>query len=178
MTGGASFTLGNRIERAVWQVLWLLLARWTPPMASPWRIFLLKLFGARIGAGAAISASAKVWLPRNLQLGEHCSLGAQVDCYNQGPISIGRRTIISQGAYLCAGSHDVSDPDFQLVTKPIRIGDHVWIAADAFVAPGVEIAEGAVLAARACAFAHLKPWTIYRGNPATPVRSRAWREPA
>jgi putative colanic acid biosynthesis acetyltransferase WcaF len=178
MTGGASFTIGNRIERVLWQAAWLLLARWTPPMASPWRILLLKLFGARIGAGAAIAASVKVWLPRHLELGDCCSLAPGVDCYNMGPIRIGRRSIISQGAYLCAGSHDVADPDFQLITRPIRIGDDVWIAAQAFVAPGVEVADGAVLAARGCAFGPLRPWTIYRGNPATAVRSRIWRDRA
>jgi putative colanic acid biosynthesis acetyltransferase WcaF len=176
MTGGASFSLGNRLERALWRIVWLMLARWTPPMASPWRIQLLRLFGARIGRDAAIAASTKVWLPRHLTLGERASLGPRVDCYNMGEISIGRRSIISQGAYLCAGSHDVSDPDFQLVAKPLRIGDNVWIAADAFVAPGVEVADGAVLAARGCAFTSLAAWTVYRGNPAAPVRKRVWRD--
>ena len=175
VTGGASFTIGNRLERLLWRATWLLLARWTPPMFSPWRIWLLKLFGARVGPGSMIAASTTVWYPRYLVLGSHTSLGPGVDCYTMAQISIGSRTIVSQRAFLCAGSHDVSDPNFQLIAKPIVIGDGVWIAAEAFVAPGVCIGDGAVLAARACAFSKIEPWTIYRGNPAKPVKSRTLR---
>ncbi len=175
LTGGASFSFANRVERLLWQAAWLLLARWTPAMCSPWRILLLKAFGARVAPGAMIAASTRVWLPRHLTLGAHASLGPGVECYTMAPISIGRRTVVSQRAYLCAGSHDVSSPEFQLVARPIEIGDDVWIAADAFVAPGVRVADGAVLAARACAFSSLEAWTIYRGNPAQPLRRRQWR---
>jgi putative colanic acid biosynthesis acetyltransferase WcaF len=176
--GGASFTLANRVERAVWRATWLLLARWTPPMFSPWRICLLKLFGARIEPRAMIAASTTVWFPRHLTLGTDCSLGPGVDCYNMARIAIGSKTVISQRAFLCAGSHDIADPNFQLVAKPISIGDHVWIAAEAFVAPGVTVGDGAVLAARACAFGDLEPWTVYRGNPAAPLKARRWRASA
>ena len=178
MTGGASFTLANRLERTAWRIAWTLLARWTPPMLSPWRILLLRLFGAEIGPGAAIAASATVWRPRHLRLGRHSSIGPGVDCYCMAPVSIGERTIVSQRAFLCAGSHDVADPDFQLIARPIAIGDDVWIAAEAFVGPGVEIGDGAVLAARGAAFSSLEPWTVYRGNPAAPLKPRRWRRTA
>jgi putative colanic acid biosynthesis acetyltransferase WcaF len=174
---GASFTILNRLERLAWRTTWLLLARWTPPMFSLWRIQLLKLFGARVAPGAMIGASTNVWLPRHLMLGQNSSLAPGVNCYSMAPITIGARTIISQGAHLCAGSHDVSDPNFQLIAKPITIGEDVWIAAEAFVGPGVTVENGAVLAARACAFSDLQPWTIYRGNPAVPLRVRNWQLP-
>lgn len=172
--GGASFSLGNRVERLAWQCCWLLLARWTPPMFSRWRILLLRLFGATVADGAKIAASTRVWLPRNLVLGADVALGPGAECYTMATITIGARTIVSQRAYLCAGSHAVSDPNFQLIARPITIGDDVWIAAEAFVAPGVTVADGAVLAARACAFSPIEPWTIYRGNPAVPLRARRW----
>ncbi len=175
VSGGASFTLANRIERLLWQVVWTLFARWTPPMFSPWRILLLKLFGARVDKGAMISADAKIWLPRNLMLGMHASIGPGVNCYTMAPISVGPRTIVSQRAHLCAGSHDIADPDFQLIARPISIGADVWIAAEAFVGPGVKVGDGAVLGARGCAFSALDPWTIYRGNPAMAVRPRVRR---
>ena len=53
--------------------------------------------------------------------------------------------------------------------------DQVWIASGAFVGPGVVAREGAVLGAQAVAFATLAPWTVYRGNPAQPVKTRAFR---
>ncbi|WP_340268367.1 LbetaH domain-containing protein [Sphingobium mellinum] len=175
LKGGPSFSLAHRLERLAWLICWTLLARWTPPMLSHWRIRLLKLFGAEVGEGAAIAASAVVWYPRNLRLGADATIGPGANCYSMAMISIGPRTIISQRAHLCAGSHDVADPDFQLIARPITIGADVWIAAEAFVGPGVQVGDGAVLGARACAFSALKPWTIYRGNPAAIVRSRVWR---
>lgn len=170
--GGASFSLRNRLQRAVWLVTWLLLARWTPPPLHRWRCFLLRLFGAKIGKGVRVYGSVSIWFPANLEMGELSWLGPSVRCYNQGMIVIGRRAIVSQYAYLCASTHDVSDPHFQLQLRPITIGSNAWIAADAFVGPGVIVGEGAVLGARAAAFTNLEPWTIHRGNPAQPMKSR------
>ena len=125
--------------------------------------------------GAAVAASTRVWLPRNLALGRNTTLGPDVDCYNMAPITIGDRTVISQRAVLCGGTHDIGDPTFQLIARPIVIGRDVWIAAEAFVGPGVTVGDGCVLGARGCAFSDLSPWTVYRGNPANPVKPRKWR---
>jgi putative colanic acid biosynthesis acetyltransferase WcaF len=171
----ASFGLSNRLNRAVWGITWLLLAAWTPPALSPWRVFLLKVFGAKMASGSAVAASSKVWLPRHLQMGEHSTLGPGVDCYNMAPIKIGARSVISQRAFLCGGTHDISDRRFQLIARSITIGDDVWIASEAFVGPGVQVADGCVLGARGCAFSDLESWTVYRGNPAVPFKKRQWR---
>lgn len=176
--GGASFSLAQRLHRMLWRITWALLAAWTPPPFSPWRIFLLKLFGARIHPGAAIAASTDVWLPRNLELGPGAALGPGVDCYNMAPIRIGARSIVSQRTFLCAGTHDISDRGFPLKVRPIEIGDDVWLASESFVGPGVKIANGTVIGARGCVFEDTKPWTVYRGNPAVPIKARQWREPA
>jgi putative colanic acid biosynthesis acetyltransferase WcaF len=87
-------------------------------------------------------------------------------------IEIKEYALISQGAHLCCGNHDIHCSDFTLFTKPITIGAHAWVAADAFVAPGVTIGEGAVLGARAVALGDLAPWSVYVGNPATERRMR------
>jgi putative colanic acid biosynthesis acetyltransferase WcaF len=87
-------------------------------------------------------------------------------------ITLGAHVTVSQDACLCAGSHDIDDPDFQLLTKPIVIGDHAWVAAGAFVGPGVTIGDGAVLGARAVTFKDLPEWEVYAGNPASFSRNR------
>ena len=88
---------------------------------------------------------------------------------------MGARSIVSQGAHLCASSHDIADPHFQLVLRPITIGEGCWIAAEAFVGPGVTIGDGAVLAARAALFVDAAPLGVYRGNPATLLKERPRR---
>jgi putative colanic acid biosynthesis acetyltransferase WcaF len=170
--GGPTFSLRNRLARATWMASWLLLASWTPSPFTPWRRVLLRFFGARIHKTAMIRSSASIWWPKNLEMGAHASLGPGVICYNVGQITIGDGAIVSQRAHLCTGTHDIDDPDFPLQTYPIVIGRHAWIAAEAFVGPGVTIGEGAVLGARAVAAKSLAAWTIYVGNPARALRTR------
>ena len=170
--GGPSFSLSNRLFRALWNLTWALLASWTPPPFGAWRRFLLTLFGARMGVACDVRGSAKVWYPPHLQMSDRSLLAERVNCYNMAPISLGERALVSQGAHLCAGSHDIRTRDFQLIAKPIQIGADVWIAAEAFVGPGVDIGEGSVLGARAVAFKSLEPWGVYAGNPAQFVKHR------
>ncbi|WCT73479.1 putative colanic acid biosynthesis acetyltransferase [Sphingomonas naphthae] len=173
--GGPSFSLANRLTRLAWIVTWLLLARWTPKKLNGWRCFLARRFGAKVAPGAMIYGSVRIWLPSNLTIGTGSSMGPGVNCYSMGAIHIGRDTIVSQGAHLCAGTHDFRDPHFQIQSRPIHIGDRVWIAAEAFVAPGCVIPDGVVLGARGCAVGRLRPWTIYGGNPARPLGERVLR---
>ncbi|MBX7539568.1 putative colanic acid biosynthesis acetyltransferase [Qipengyuania sphaerica] len=177
-SGGPSFSLGNRIGRALWTLCWLLLARWTPPPLHGWRALVLKLFGAKLGRGCRVHASVNVWWPANLELGDNVLIGPGARLYNQGRITIGSDSIVSQRAHLCASTHDVSDPNFQLVVRPVSIGAQCWVAAEAFVGPGVTMGEGSVLAARGALFEDAESWTIYRGNPAAAVKPRALRSGA
>lgn len=176
MTGGPSFSLGNRIERAAFTVIWVLLGRIVPPpFAWGWRKFLLRLFGAKMGRLTKVYASARVWLPRHLEMADGSTIGPGVDCYNMAPIRLGERAIVSQRAFLCAGDHDHRDPEFQLVARPISLGADSWVAAEAFVAPGITLGDGAVLAARGNAVADLPEWTVWGGNPAKQIGTRAHR---
>jgi putative colanic acid biosynthesis acetyltransferase WcaF len=173
--GGPSFSLGNRLLRLIWGLAWLLLCRFTPPPLHRWRRSVLRLFGARIGKGARIHASVRIWLPGNLEIGEFALIGPGTILYNQGRITIGARSVISQRAHLCASSHDISDPHFQLVLRPIAIGSGCWIAAEAFVGPGVQVGDGAVIGARAALFSDAEPNGIYSGNPAQWIKQRELR---
>lgn len=153
-------------------VAWWVAASWTPRQLAPWRRMLLRAFGARMAADSDVRASARVWFPPHLEMHERAVIGPGVNVYSMGPIVVGADALVSQGAHLCAGSHDVDTAEFQLVARPIHIGARAWIAAEAFVGPGCRIGEGAVLGARAVAFGELKPWTVYSGNPARPIRQR------
>ena len=175
--GGPSFSLRNRLLRSFWRITWLLLASWTPPPLRAWRRFLLRLFGAEVAPSAVVYGSARVWLPSNLKLGRHACIGPGVNVYNMANITFAEYAIASQRVHLCAGTHDIEDENFQLKSRPITIGARAWIAAEAFVGPGVSIGEGAVLGARACAFRDLEPWTVYTGNPAQVLRKRNVRFP-
>ncbi len=177
ITGGPSFSVQHRLHRLAWGVTWTLLAAWTPPPFRPWRRALLRLFGARIAPTANIYGSARIWYPPNLTMAEHAAIGPGANVYCMDRIELGPYALVSQGAFLCGGTHDIDDPNFQLKTRPIIIGPRAWIAAEAFVGPGVTVGEGAVLGARSCALRDLQPYTVYSGHPAQPVRQRKLKAP-
>lgn len=172
LDGGPSFSLGNRLLRVIWMLSWLIFARFTPPPLHRWRRLILRAFGAQIGLGARVHGSASVWLPSNLELGNKVLIGPGVRLYNQGRISIGAKSVISQRAHICASTHDLRDPLFQLVLRPVTIGRQCWVAAEAFVGPGVTMGDQAVLGARGALFSDAVPAGVYSGNPAVFVKQR------
>lgn len=167
--------LGRRhqIYRALWNISWFLLARPFPrSICSGWKRFLLRLFGAKIPSTSHVYSSAKIYYPANLVMGEYCCIDSNVNFYNVNLVIMGDNTTISQGAFICPGSHDISDPLNPMISKPIVIEDQVWIAVDAFIGYGVHIGQGAVVGARAVVFKDVEPWTVVGGNPAKVIKKR------
>lgn len=167
------FGIGHRIGRAFWGFVWLVLFCPSPILFHAWRRVLLRLFGAKIGPAVHVYPSVRVWAPWNLTMAEGSSLGPGVDCYCVAKIELGEWAVVSQRAFLCSATHDIRSSKFKLITSSISIGEKAWIAAEAFVGPGVSVGEGAVVGARACVIKHVKPWTIMVGNPAKPLGKRA-----
>ena len=168
-----SFSLQNRLMRAVWGGVWLVLFRPSPRPFHVWRRFLLRLFGAKLGLYVNVYPNVKIWAPWALSIGDYVGVADGVKLYNMRPIVIGNHCVISQGAHLCTGSHDIDSVNFQLISKPIKIENNVWVCAEAFVGPGVKIADGCVLGARAVVVKSIpEPWTVWAGNPAVMKRLR------
>lgn len=176
LRGGASFGLRNRLYRGAFAVTWLLLCRWTPRPLRRWRGTILRIFGADVALTANVYGSAVIWSPANLTVGDYACIGPGAIIYSMAPVVLERHALVSQRAHLCAGGHDVDDPNFPLRAETIRICEQAWVAAEAYVGPGVIVGAGAVLGARGCAAKDLDPWTIYVGNPARAVRRRKIRD--
>ena len=90
---------------------------------SAHRCFLLRAFGAKIGRGVNIKPRVKVKFPWRLIVGNHSWIGEAVWIDNLAEVEIGANCCVSQGAYLCTGSHDWNSRKFTLITKPIRVED-------------------------------------------------------
>lgn len=168
-----SFTRGRpAVIYALWLVVdGLLVSSWVP--GSWHRRTLLRAFGARIGRGVVIKPRVRVKFPWRLKIGDWSWIGEDVWIDNLGDVTIGENCCLSQGAYLCTGSHDWSRSSFTLIVNPIGVQDGAWVAARASVAPGVTVGEGAILALGSVALKDLPPWTVNVGNPATVVRERS-----
>lgn len=170
---GPSFSLQNRLARLVWNVAAFCLFKLSPKPFHGWRRFVLRCFGAKVGAGVHVYPGVGIWAPWNLELDDQCGIASGAVLYSQDKIHIGKKTVISQGTYLCTGTHDYNKIGFPLTTSPIHIGDEVWVAAQAFVHPGVTIGDGAVIGARSVVVRDIPAWTLCSGNPCKPIRERS-----
>lgn len=156
-------------------MLWHLaspLFRLSPRTLWGWRRVLLQIFGARVAPGAHIYPSVRITMPWNLELGSQCAVGDHAILYALGPIVIGPRATISQGAHLCAGTHEWRDPAMPLLKLPILVGADSWVCADAFIGPNVTIGEGSVVGARAVVMKSVESGWIVAGNPANKIGKR------
>lgn len=157
------------------RVLWGLakvLFRLSPRPCFGFRRWLLRVFGAKVGANVHIYSSALIYFPWNLEIGDESSIGEWALVYNLGPVKIGNRTTVSQRVHLCAGTHDYADATMPLVKPPIIVGDEVWICADAFIGPGVTIESRAIVAAASVVVKDVSASTIVGGNPAKYIKTR------
>jgi putative colanic acid biosynthesis acetyltransferase WcaF len=162
----------NKIVVQLWYLVQATLFRLSPHFMTGWRRFLVRLFGGKVGARVNFRPSATITYPWNLSVGDHSYIGDEVILYSLDQITIGSHVSISYRAFLCTGTHDPRDRRFPLVIKPIHIDDEVWLAADSFVAPGVHIGAGAVLAARSTALNDIPPRDMQVGTPARSIGQR------
>jgi len=148
-----------------WCVRSLLFAPWFP-VPSVLKVVALRLFGASVGTGVVIRSRVNITFPWRLTIGDHVWIGEEVVILSLAPVMIASHVCISQRAFLCTGSHDHSAEGFDLITAPISVGEGVWVAAGAFIGPGVSLEAGSLCAAGAVVMKSTQPGSRVGGNPA------------
>ncbi len=140
------------------------------PIPSKVRAAWLRLFGARVGTGVIIRSRVNITFPWRLEIGNYVWIGEEVLILSLAKVRIGSDVCISQRAFLCTGSHAFQQEDFALIARPIHVSSSSWIAAQAFIGPGVEVGSGSVVSAGAIVLDNVSPRTLVQGNPARPIK--------
>ncbi len=135
------------VKEGLWLVVSLVLFRLCPFSFSALKRAVLRAFGADIGSNVTIKPQVKITFPWKLTVGNHVWLGEECWLLNLERVVIGNNVSISQRAFLCTGSHDYKKTTFDLITRPIKVEDGVWIGAGCWVGPGVTMGSHAVLTA-------------------------------
>lgn len=162
--------------RVIWHCVNALFFENSLNPSSGLKIALLKLFGAKVGKGVIIKPGVNIKHPWFLTLGDNTWIGERAWLDNTfAPITIGSHVCISQGAYLCTGNHDWTDPAFGLLERPLTIEFGAWVGAGAKVLPGALVASHAVVSGGAVLSRPTEPYTVYAGNPAVAVKKRVMR---
>jgi putative colanic acid biosynthesis acetyltransferase WcaF len=164
--------LRQRIAMLAWEYCWMMFCAWTPKPFNRWRLLWLRLFGAKIHGLPFVHQRARIQIPWNLTMHDRASLGDRTNVYSLGEIEIGARAVVAQEAYLCGGTHDLADPNLPLQVAKISIGEDAFVAARAFVMPGVTIGARAVVGACAVVTKDVAPSAVVAGNPAVQIKIR------
>jgi putative colanic acid biosynthesis acetyltransferase WcaF len=165
------YTLSEQLRRMLWGFgRWLMIL--SPRPCFGWRRWVLRLFGARIGAHVNVYSSTHFYMPWNVTVGDWAAIGEHVLLYSLGKVTIGRNVTISYRAHVCAGTHDFTDPALPLLKPLVVIEDGAWIGTDAFIGPGVVVHAGAIVGARGVVTKDVASLDVVAGNPARSIGTR------
>lgn len=131
-----------------------------------------QMMGARIGLDSQINMRAYFIGPGSFSIGDYSHINPSCIIDYRGGIEIGSGVSISHRVMLISGGHDVQASNFCEEHGKISIGNHVWIGAGATILKGVEIGDGAVVAAGAVVTRNVEPFTIVGGVPAKKIGER------
>lgn len=162
----------GKVKQLCWYFTNVLFFKNSLNLSSALKVFLLKLFGAKVGIGVVIKPGINIKYPWKLQIGNHSWIGEEVWIDNLSAVVIGDNVTLSQGALILTGSHDHTKETFDFISLPAMLEDGVWIGARATVYGGVTCHTHSILGINAVAESNLRAYTIYKGNPAVPVFKR------
>ena len=158
-------------KEMLWVTVKCLVFQTHVPWPSALRVAVLRAFGANVGTGVVIRANVNITFPWRVTVGDDVWLGDDVVILSLAPVVIESNVCISQRAFLCTGSHAFWSASFDLIVKSIRVNSGSWIAAQAFIGPGVEVGPDSVVSAGSVVFAAVPPATMVQGNPAQVVKT-------
>jgi len=156
----------------LWWLVQAFLFRPSPQIFYGWRRWLMRVFGANVGDGVLLRPTVVITYPWKVTIGRNAWVGDNATLYSLGSIVIGENAVVSQEAYLCTGTHDYKDSAFRIYAEQITIEAEAWIAARAFISPGITVGAGAVVAACSTVTKNVDPMSIVAGTPARKIGER------
>lgn len=168
----SGFTKNEKIKLAIWLLVQNSLFRIIPHKLNFFRVKLLRLFGARIKDNCFIHSSVTIYMPWNLEMDEFSSIDFDSIIYSLNKVKIGKFVSISYKSNVNTGGHDITDPEFGLITKPVIINDGAFIGTEAYISPGTTIGTMTVIGARSVVTKNMADNMICVGNPCIPIKKR------
>lgn len=104
---------------------------------------------------------------KNTHIGKRVFINAGCKFQDQAGIFIGDDVLVGHNCVIATLNHAM-EPDCRadMIPRPVRIGNKVWIGANVTILPGVTVGDGAILAAGAVVSKDVTPGTIVGGVPA------------
>jgi acetyltransferase-like isoleucine patch superfamily enzyme len=167
------YTLWEKLFRKGWQRYMLFQISLLP--SHHLRKFVYKALGAEVGKNVVFHFKTEIRGIHKLKIGKGTIVGDNVLLAAQRGLTIGENVNISSNVSIYSDAHDHRDPYFRCTpqtTRPITIGNRVWLGSNAIVLTGVNIGEGAVCCAGCVVTQDVEPYTVVAGIPAKKVNER------
>ncbi|NLH39969.1 MAG: colanic acid biosynthesis acetyltransferase WcaF [Elusimicrobia bacterium] len=163
---------GSKFKCLFWYLCNIAFLKSSLPYPSWFKIMILKLFGAKISWKTVIKPCVNIKYPWFLEIGDNVWIGEDVWIDNLCLVKIGDNVCISQGVYILTGNHNYKTETFDLLLKPVVVEDGVWLGAKSIICPGIILKSHSILTVGSVLMSDTEEYTIYKGNPAVPVKKR------
>lgn len=139
---------------------------------------LFATFGS-VGRNVHVRLNPSIASAKSLHIGDNVWIGDNFYVKAEGEVKIGSGTIISRNVEIWTSNHNYDSSDLmtipydrRMISKPVSIGENVWIGSRVIILPGVTIGEGAVIGAGAVVSRDIPVGAVVGGNPATILKYR------
>ena len=151
--------------------------RWLTYLRRPAKLFATiryRLTLGHCGRGVDFESRMIIRNPHAVSIGDGCSFSAFVVLDAHDRITIGRNCLFALRVTVSTATHDynVTPINSRTVTRPVVIGDDVWLGVGATILPGVTVGDGAVIGAHALVTRDVPPRAIVVGVPARVIKYR------
>jgi len=140
------------------------------------RRLLYRLAGMKIGKGTSIHTGLHLYDPHNITIGNDTIIGEQAVLDGRDTLRIGDHVALATGVMIYNSQHDIQNPTFKAISKPVIIDDYVFIGPRVVILPGVHIGKGAVVGAGAVVTKDVPERSIVGGVPAVEIGKRQLAE--
>ncbi len=123
----------------------------------------------KIGNNCYIGQDVRIWSGDNIEIGNDVLISHQVNIIDSNSHEINHLERSQSYKNLLINGHPKSKGS--ILTKPIIIGDHVWISCSVNILKGVTIGKGAIIAAGSLVTEDVKEFTMVGGNPAKLIKN-------
>lgn len=138
------------------------------------RTFFLRRVGADLAAGVSVHGGGFISHPHHLTVGAGSFISRNCFFDLEAQLVLGDRVTVGHGTSFITTRHKLGPAeqrcgDFGGVS--ITIGDGAWLGANVTVLPGVQIGDGAVVAAGSVVTDDVAPNSVVAGVPARPRKT-------
>lgn len=137
----------------------------------------LRIQGAKVGKRVIFYPGIKISPCMNIEIGDDVDFAWGVIITTKGFVTIGDRCLIGYNTHILSSNHNIPKDKGRIFDsghnyKKINICNDVWVGANCIITAGVNVGEGAVIAAGSVVTKDVPPYSIVGGVPAKVIKYR------